>query len=417
MRQTTYWQTFWICALGFAALWALLLVADPSRHQLNVFFRGGDDFLADYFNHTRYAAGRDPYFNTINGLHEHIYPPLCYLLLYPQTLFVPYSSMSLAECWTSPAALLCAGLFLALSLFFYLHSLFLLCRKFEAPRYLWIVILFSSVSLFALERGNFILLTAACVNYFICFKDSGRKRWLCVLCLALASTFKVFPVLFALYYLRRREYRTFVAAGVVTALLVFVPFLFFKHGLVENLEQLLRNISAQTPIYGMSKSPDHFGVIAIFLQVEHSLGLSSSPAVYSAGKWLNYGLGLCTLFLFFKASSPTLRLGLLSMMCALFPQQASVYSGVYLFPLLIALASARLSAASWTKREKKLYGSLILLFVLALLPLQLGKATYYINNGGFVLMWTVLLALAFAEWRRPAATGRRPVATASAGIG
>ncbi len=382
-------RIFKICAFSFILIWVLLLMIEPSHFQLNVFFHKLDDFFADYFNHIRYTAGRDPYFNTTNGLHEHIYLPLCYMLLYPQTLLIDFSSMSLQDCWNSQDALFSAGVFFLISVVTFLHSLYLLCQKYECPRYLLIIIFFSSVNLFAMERGNFILLTAACINYFLYTKDNENKKWIGIICLALASVFKVFPVFFSLYYLRRKEYKSFICLAIITAILVFVPFLFFKHSFVENLTQLLHNISAQTPIYGMSKARDHFGIIPLFLQIIHT----SDPTIYSItyiiAKYANYIMGSITIFLFFKTQSPILNFGLISMICILFPQQASVYSGIYIFPLLIMLFSPNID-----KKPYIWYTILTLLFIPALLPLQIGKASFIINNISFILIWILLITTA-----------------------
>ena len=134
--------------------------------------------------------------------------------------------MSLQDCWNSQQALLSAGIFLLISIFFFLHSLYLLCKKYVCPRYILVIIFFSSVTLFAMERGNFILLTAACINYFLYTLNNERMRWIGIICLALAAVFKVFPIIFSLYYLHKKKYRSFIYLAFTTAILVFLPFFF-----------------------------------------------------------------------------------------------------------------------------------------------------------------------------------------------
>lgn len=382
-------KKFILCTFSIVLIWVLLLILEPSHFQLNVFFHKLDDFFADYFNHIRYTASRDPYFNQINELREHIYLPLCYLILYPQTLFIDFSSMSLQDCWNSQAALLSAGAFLSISIFFFLHSLYLLCRKFECPLYLLIIIFFSSINLFAMERGNFILLTAACINYFLYTKDCEQRKWIGIICLALASTFKVFPAVFSLYYLYNKKYKEFIYLTLLTAIFVLLPFFFFKHSFIENLIQLLQNISAQTPIYGMSRSYEHFGIIPLFLQIIHTSDPAIDSVIYSIGKCVNYIIGFLTIVLFFKSQSPILKFGLLSMICILFPQQASIYSGIYIFPLLLMLFSPK-----FTKPPYPWYATLLLLFTTAIFPLQLGKATPIINNISLIIMWILIITMA-----------------------
>ena len=394
MTPTKIQKIFTICTFSFILIWLLLLLIEPSHFQLNVFFHKLEDFFADYFNHIRYTAGKDPYFDLTNGSHEHIYLPLCYMILYPQTLFIDFSSMSLQDCWNSQQALLSAGIFLLISIFFFLHSLYLLCKKYVCPRYILVIIFFSAVTLFAMERGNFILLTAACINYFLYTLNNERMRWIGIICLALAAVFKVFPIIFSLYYLHKKKYRSFIYLAFTTAILVFLPFFFFKHSFIENLTQLLQNIAAQTPIYGASRSSEHFGIIPLFLQIIHTSDPTIHAITYAIGKCTNYAIGLLTIFLFFKVQSPLLKFGLISMICILFPQQAAVYSGVYIFPLLIMLFSPTIKKEPYTR-----YGILILLFITALLPLQIGKATFIINNVSFIIIWILLIITALNQIR------------------
>lgn len=394
MTPTKIQKIFNICTFSFILIWLLLLFIEPSHFQLNVFFNKLGDFLGDYFNHIRYTAGKDPYFDLTNGSHEHIYLPLCYMILYPQTLFIDFSSMSLQDCWNSPQALLSAGIFLLISIFFFLHSLYLLCQKYACPRYILIIIFFSSFNLFAMERGNFILLTAACINYFLYTLNNVRMKWIGIICLALAAVFKVFPVAFSLYYLYKKEYKSFIYLAFTTAILVFLPFFFFKHSFIENLTQLLQNIAAQTPIYGMSRNSEHFGIIPLFLQIVHTSDPTIHAITYTAGKYINYAIGFLTIFLFFKVQSPLLKFGLIAMICILFPQQAAVYSGVYIFPLLIMLFSPTIKKEPYTW-----YGILTLFFITALLPLQIGKATFIINNVSLIIIWLLLIIIALSQIR------------------
>ena len=70
MTPTKIQKIFTICTFSFILIWLLLLLIEPSHFQLNVFFHKLEDFFADYFNHIRYTAGNESYFDLTNASHE-----------------------------------------------------------------------------------------------------------------------------------------------------------------------------------------------------------------------------------------------------------------------------------------------------------------------------------------------------------
>ncbi|WP_455497346.1 glycosyltransferase 87 family protein [Coprobacter sp.] len=373
-----------------ACTWIILLFADPS-HQLHVFFLKLDNFFADFYNTLIYIADKNPYYNELNGTCNKNYLPFSYMILYPFTFLTNYSSISLEDCWNSKIAVLSCFFFTLLSLFLLFHSLYLLCKKYQCPQIILFIIFFSSINLYTLERGNEIMISAACINYFIYLKDEKNRKWYGIICLSIASVLKIFPAIFSLYYLYKKDYKSFFKYVIISFLLAFLPFLFFKNGF-GNIVQLYENVKEQTAIYGMSFSIYRFGLIPLFLQIGKSLNIEAQSVMYEAGKYITYILGLLSIGLFFKTKSSFFRFGLLAMFCALVPQQAFVYNGIYIFPLLIMLLSAN------NKLSSKQTHFIMFLFIWILLPVQLNKFTPKINNIAMILMWISLIFMAIRQY-------------------
>lgn len=344
MNQSRIKKIFTGLTFLLACIWIILLFADPS-HQLHVFFLKLDNFFADFYNTLIYIADKNPYYNELNGTCNKNYLPFSYMILYPFTLLTNYSSISLEDCWNSQIAVLSCFFFTLLSLFLLFHSLYLLCKKYKCSPIILFIIFFSSINLYALERGNEIMISAACINYFVYVKDQNEKKWYGIICLAIASVLKIFPAIFSLYYLYKKEYKTFFQYAILAFLLAFLPFLFFENGF-ENIGQLYENVKEQTAIYGMSFSVYRFGIIPLFLQLGKTLNIENQFILYETGKYLTYILGLLSTGLFFTTKSSLIRFGLAAMICVLVPQQAFVYNGIYIFPLLIMLLSANSKLSS-----------------------------------------------------------------------
>lgn len=390
MNQSRIKKIFTGLTFLLACIWIILLFADPS-HQLHVFFLKLDNFFADFYNTLIYIADKNPYYNELNGTCNKNYLPFSYMILYPFTLLTNYSSISLEDCWNSQIAVLSCFFFTLLSLFLLFHSLYLLCKKYKCSPIILFIIFFSSINLYALERGNEIMISAACINYFVYVKDQNEKKWYGIICLAIASVLKIFPAIFSLYYLYKKEYKTFFQYAILAFLLALLPFLFFENGF-ENIGQLYENVKEQTAIYGMSFSVYRFGIIPLFLQLGKTLNIENQFILYETGKYLTYILGLLSTGLFFTTKSSLIRFGLAAMICVLVPQQAFVYNGIYIFPLLIILLSAN-SKLSSIETCLTLF-----LFIWILLPVQLNKFTPKINNISMILMWVLFISIAIRQY-------------------
>ena len=96
-----------------------------------------------------------------------------------------------------------------------------------------IAILFSGSIVFAIERGNIILLSFIFTLLFIRLYDSKSKkiRYLSYFCLAVAAAIKIYPAFFGLLVLNKKRYKEAVDLFIIGLLIFILPFLFFNGSL------------------------------------------------------------------------------------------------------------------------------------------------------------------------------------------
>lgn len=306
------------------------------NHQDVVFFKSCEDFLGDFFNVQRYISENDPYFNTINGQSEKPYLPICYLLMMPFNNICDYKNMSLQDCWADHKAVMSAVVFLLLSLFFFFDSL----RRLNIEKKLRFIdvflLLFSSVFLYTIERGNLIILAVASINYFLAFYISDKKwiRRLGLFFLCLAASIKVYPALFGILLLKDKRYKDILFCICCGLILSIVPFLYFEHGL-GNIPQLIDNLRVNSEIYGDSIRYQ-FGTRSIGAIIAKIINGSDSVTnvVLVCLKILTIVMAFLSVICAFVENRKWVQVALLTMTVMLFPTNSYFYSGMYLFAFI-----------------------------------------------------------------------------------
>lgn len=382
--------TIFLClSIGHSPIGAL-------NHQDEVIFRSGNDFMADFFNLQRYIAERDPFFSEINGQSEHAYLPIAYLMLMPFNNLCDYAHMSLQDCWDSHISVFSAVLFLLLSLFFFFDSLYRLNRKKEWRTFNTFLLLFSSIFLFTIERGNLIILTVAGINYFLVFYDSESKwlQRLGLFCLCFAAALKIYPVLFGVLLLVEKRYKDIALCVLCGLILTFVPFLFFKHGL-SNVPRLLENVRVSSEVYG-AVTKYQFGIRPIVIVLTRKFGLSdSASSVFMVSSriftWL---LALVSIVLSYVEKRKWLQVALLSLTIVLLPTNSFFYTGMYLIPFIILYINNN-NSLSWEDYF------IVLLLALIFNPIQIMHNSLNVSmlfaNICCILLWGLLIYMAVAN--------------------
>lgn len=378
------------------AAFLILLIRNPLGAQLSIFFSKTKDIFADFFNVMIYIADKDVYFNPINGTQEKIYLPLSYLILRIFSGFADFSSLRLEQTYGVSTALVSVLLFTLGSIFLFFHSLNKI-SKVNAK--LALVLCLSSVFLFAIERGNLILLAAACAFYFIAYKDSKTpwQRYLALLLLCVSVVLKGYPVVLGLYLLQDKRWKDIAFCTITCLLLAFLPFLYFEHG-IENIPQFINNVRVSNKSYAIALFP-RFGLRVYVVQIFDFLKMTDS-SLYNVCTWLAKGiiyiLSLLSVLLFFKQDMQWKKLLMISFIIAWIPANNSFYYGLFFIPSLVMFLNQKLF-------EKRDYLYMIL-FCLFLNPLQilLGGHTisWIISSMSMFAMWVLLVQESVCDWMR-----------------
>jgi hypothetical protein len=423
----------------FFLFFAVGLFKNPYGPQRLIFFQGMTDFYADFFNVLHYIADRDPYFNTRIG--AKIYFPLTYLILYPFSQLDDFATMSLQEAWNSRIGLMSVLLFTGFSVFLLLTALNRIAKKYLVSPLLLISLVLSYIFFVSIERGNTVILSAACVGFFICYYDSKNKykRMLAVISLALAVTLKIYPVLFGFLYFEKKQYREILLSAIVTLVLVFFPFLFLKRGFA-NVPKLLSNmgftsfpqlvsdmgstsVSQQVSNMDLRSTPNLPKIVTLFypssthftwsyprFRVAHLILFILGHLKFSENLEYNEMIILSlsniaqiiTYFLCFVSivfsclmKNKWLKISLLTMTLIFFPMDSGLYCGLYIFPMIIIFF------ATMQERSTIFNVFTVIVFLVFLNPYQilinntlvsyLTSYNYIFINIALIAFWLVLL--------------------------
>ena len=119
--------------------------------------------------------------------------------------------------------------------------------------------------LFNVERGNTTWLSAAFLGLFIAWWDDEKewKRMAAAACLAVAGAMKVMPFAIGAIYFTKWRWRPVLFCGFLSAVFVFVPWMFMSDGLAE-FSAMIRNAAVQSQI--MQRASD-FGLVQLWRTV------------------------------------------------------------------------------------------------------------------------------------------------------
>lgn len=302
-----------------------------------ILFDEGHWLLSDYFFTLRSLLDGDPYGNC------EIYMPLTYLLLYPFSQMDDYGSLTidqdrvfLNECWTCPYAMVSYMFLLLIMLLLFWHSLHQLKRQHGLANWSFLLLFFSSIFIFSLERGNLIILSAACVNYFFAYyNDVDKKKvYLALFSLVIATILKIYPAIFGLLLLREKRYKDILFCIAIGIPLVFLPYLAFDGGFT-NIPVHLSNITNMQGEF--SSKWDYFFGIPKIPNMLYFYVIITGPTYHflvSCLGILNLVLVLLTVFVVLVGEEPYWK-NVMLLACALilYPTNSSFYCGLYFFPI------------------------------------------------------------------------------------
>ena len=226
-------------------------VGHPERYQGLVDAKKREPIIIDDIDvlwSDWYTDGEKTFF--ITGWRDRVYPLFGILPLkpFPATRFGGYL-------WSGVAGLV------------FLASLCLISKSW------WPLLLaFSMPFLFNLERGNTTWLSAAFAGVFLAWWDDEKdwKQLAAAVCLAVAGGLKVTPFALGLIYFTKWRWRPVLLCGFLSAVFVFVPWMFISDGLAE-FSAMIRNAAAQSQF--MQRGSD-IGLVQLWRTVRIVLGQS-----------------------------------------------------------------------------------------------------------------------------------------------
>ena len=187
--------------------------------------------------------------------------------------------------------------------------------------------------IFMFERGNNILLSLFFLTCFVFFNDyPNRKVQLTsFMCLAIATSIKISPVIFSLVLLRNKRYKDFVLSMFFTVVIFFLPFIFLDDVFIEQFFQFVEIIRDNSFFYSNAVFP------IIFIDSKKLLSIFIPEFISTIIKWFIILCGIWEV-LFFKALTKWEVITILSSLVILIPPFSAIYSLVYMsIPLILYL--------------------------------------------------------------------------------
>ena len=316
-----------------------------------------------------YTDGKTTRF--VTGWRDKVYPRFAIL---PFALFPATRAGSLL--WTALAGLV---------------LLTALCAIARSP---WPVLLAMGMPfLFNLERGNPIWLSAAGVGVFLAWWDSPseRRRLVAAACLAVAGAMKIAPLALGVLYFTKWRWRPVLLCAVLTAVFVFVPWLFDADGMAA-FSAMMRN-AADHAEYVLRFSD--FGLVELWRTARLLTGQCVDevwPGMMAVAR-VSQALGVVLLVV--GARRRDLLLLVAGMIFA--AGNMYYYAALYLYPVLV-LEFPRLPADGTQTREGRFAVAEAALWLALLCPVQWIAFGHSANQ---VIGNTALLGLAALRLAAP----------------
>lgn len=231
-----------ICGLVFLLL---CFIGSHGDAISQYFWFDTQDTGMDFFYSIQYVRGREPY-----AAYSTLYPPLANLLFLIIYRMVPTGESQYwldgywgaAEMRMSPSDLRLSQAPMLMFLLFLLGCCWMLTAIVNSilknhpqgkANLMAACVLFSPGVLFALERGNILLMVLPLTLFFVYFRNDKNPvvRELALISLAVAAGLKLYPALFGILLLRDRKYGQALRAIVYGLAAFLLPSFAFREGL------------------------------------------------------------------------------------------------------------------------------------------------------------------------------------------
>ena len=325
-------RPFWYAAAILAAVvlfWAYMLFTRCAG--LDAYFvTDHRNTSMDYFNMLANLYYGDPYYAHAN------YPALCFVFFRIMYTFLPgpitedYGDGFYLR--NDMVAQLGYMLFVMVSILIIWSVIQSLVKGSHFQKRLFgAALLFSGPMVFAMERGNILLLALAFLMVFFALYDSEKQchRIIAYLALSVAAGLKIYPAVFGLLVLWKKRYKE-TALLVVMGIAVFLlPFFCFNG--FDSLRMMLEGISISSANVARLGLGQNYSFPNLFLLISATLGGDAA----TVPGWVNLIPIVLCVFFFFISDSEWKKLYVMALFCIWLPRFAYTYVLVLMFlPIL-----------------------------------------------------------------------------------
>ena len=229
------WEQYFFYGVMISAIAVVIVIGYITRGQSiqTILLPDKHDAFMDFFNSVQY--GFKPYEAKV------IYPPLINVIYGFLGRFMIIGNGGTYALRENQMAVL---VFATYTIFLYVllcYTIYKIKAGSTQEKALFMIILFFSLPfIFALERGNSVLIALLFLFIFVQMYERHNCKYslMAYISLAIATGIKISPAVYGLLYIRNREFKKAVKAAIVVILLFFLPF-----GLTDgNIFVLIHNI-------------------------------------------------------------------------------------------------------------------------------------------------------------------------------
>jgi hypothetical protein len=226
-----------------------------------------------------------------------------------------------------------------------------------------------------IDRGNLsLILTAICIAGVFQLREG--KLFVSAVLFGLAGAIKGYPCLFLLVFLRRREWKPFLAGSLTFLVSMNLPLMFYEKGYLNNLRELVSQFAgSSTTTHAIKIRAYNNSLLAFFDTCRTSFGGQfTNFFMFLEEHYSIFGIVLMSILLLFsicKYSSDLQSLFLITVVICVIPQTIGYYVLLLYFVPLLFL---------WTNTERVSRSTKLILVASAIIMIPKGFPVWLPTN-------------------------------------
>lgn len=309
--------------------------------QNSLYFRSGEDYMADLYNVMDYSRDYDPYHSTIRESAEKAYFPMSYMLTNGLYRFF--------EIDNEYGELTSRELQIGFGLFIVIINLLLVLSYYSVSRGkafsikgnplalpIALSLVFTGPVFYCFERGNLAILVPIFMTIFVATFNSENKilRELGYISLSFAAALKGYPAILGLILIYRKEFKEAIRLIIYGIASCLLPFLYFKGGL-SNVPIWFENLGFNSEKYR------YYGGDVIgfkFFPVNCTINnLEQLPDAYDTTRIIVIILAIVGVLLSYFIKKDSLRIAMMISAILMIPENNFYYALVMVIPMVVAI--------------------------------------------------------------------------------